>query len=283
MENNNKKDLRLKISKSLSRKDSYIYADKTRIKQVLTNLMSNAFKFTSEGFINFGYEVNESENKLIFFVSDTGIGIPEDKRREIFERFRQADESTSRKFEGTGLGLAISRSLVRMMGGRIWVESIVNEGSAFYFTIPVEKPVTKNENKKGYLNEIINYNWENHKILVVEDDPVSREYLKEILKETGAEVLFAQSGNEGYQTFLKNNDLSMILMDIQLPDKNGREVTKEIKMKNNSIPIIAQTAYAMQEDRKKCINAGCIDYVTKPIDRSALLSIMSKYINPPYT
>ncbi len=278
IENTENSPLELKISKSFSRNESFVYADMTRIKQVLTNLLSNAIKFTESGYILFGYRVNKERNKLEFFVEDTGIGIPEDKKEDIFGRFRQADESSARKYEGTGLGLAISQNLVRLMDGEIWVESMVDKGSAFYFAIPFEKPGKDQPVEETKHSEIIKYNWKNHKILVVEDDPISREYLKEILAETGAEVLFAQSGNDGYQAFIQNKDLSMILMDIQLPDKNGREVTREIKEKNDEIPIIAQTAYAMQEDRKNCLKAGCIDYITKPIDPSALLSIMAKYI-----
>jgi CheY-like chemotaxis protein len=277
IENKFTNEIQLKLFKELTREESYIFSDMIRIRQILTNLLSNALKFTNEGSIQFGYEINNKNSKLKFYVSDTGIGIPKEKQQNIFERFRQADEKPARRYEGTGLGLSISQNLVKLLGGEIWVDSEENKGSTFCFTIPLEF-----SNKDSIENRSVHhkhdFNWKGKTILVVEDDPTSREYIQEILSETQATIIMAENGIEGYKKFLNNNEISIILMDIQLPDKNGREVTQDIRKEKKDLPVIAQTAYAMREDRIKCMEAGCNDYITKPIDKNALLAIMHKYI-----
>jgi PAS domain S-box-containing protein len=279
LENNPGNNIQLSLQKHLAREESHIISDKSRLNQVFNNLLSNALKFTKEGSVKIGYEL-ANENTLKCYVKDTGIGIPKEKQLEIFERFRQADESTSRRYEGTGLGLAISKNLVRLLGGNMGVESEPGKGATFFFTIPFEQKRNPIYSEKTLheVNSEKHFNWNEHTILVVEDDPVSQEYLKEILKETGAKIIIASNGHEGFQHFSKNKDVSLILMDIQLPDTNGRDVTKKIRNNGSHIPIVAQTAYAMSEDRIKCIQAGCTDYITKPIDSRTLLAIINKHL-----
>ncbi len=282
LEKNDNKDIKLELAMDFSRDNSFIFSDKIRLQQILTNLLGNAIKFTEKGEIGFGYE-KKDPSSILFFVKDTGIGIPKEKQKDIFDRFRQAEEgSASRNYEGTGLGLSISKNLVHLLNGRIWVESEEGQGSAFYFTIPLEKVEGHQTSDIGNKPENKVYNWKHKKILVVEDDPVSQSYLKEILDETGAEIIFTDNGTEAYKIFSQTKDFSMILMDIKLPDKSGHQVTKEIReTQSDDVPIIAQTAYAMQEDREKSLEAGCTDYITKPIDPKALLAVMNKYLKKP--
>ncbi|MFP4621744.1 MAG: ATP-binding protein [Bacteroidales bacterium] len=277
LESNKKKDIHFELFIDFSRESSFIYSDKTRLHQILSNLISNALKFTKKGSIKFGYEQKDSDT-LQFFVKDTGIGIPKEKQKDVFDRFRQAEEgSSSKSYDGTGLGLSISRNLVRLLNGNMWVESEEGKGSAFYFTIPLEKG-EQQPSERPWKQEKQNYNWKNIKILVVEDDPVSQRYLKEILDDTGAEIVIAGSGTDAFRMFSRSGDFCMVLMDIKLPDKSGYQVAREIRKEAPDIPIVAQTAYAMHEDKVKSIEAGCTDYISKPIDPKALLAIMNKYL-----
>ncbi|MFW6095390.1 MAG: PAS domain S-box protein, partial [Bacteroidota bacterium] len=270
--------VRLKVHKAMEREQSQIITDKNRLNQILTNLLNNAVKFTNEGMVEFGYLLDENDS-LMFFVRDTGVGIPEDKQDEIFLRFRQGDESSSREYEGTGLGLSISKHLVELLGGEIWLESAAGEGATFYFSLPFQQPQKQENSQTDAENQKpISYDWENHKILIVEDDPASVEFLQEILKETRAKVLTAQTGKKAFQMFKEHQDISLILMDIQLPDINGQVVTKQIREYNKNIPVIAQTAYAMNHDRRKCLEAGCNDYITKPIDSKTFMTIINKHL-----
>ena len=267
--------IHLSYTCQLTRDETRLYTDRSRLSQILRNLISNAIKFTEEGSVAFGYRFQEPDN-LLFFVKDTGIGIAPEKQEEIFKPFRQADETTSRDYEGTGLGLSISQSLIKIFGGQIWVESEVNAGSTFYFTFPFsthkyhKDPETATP-KRG------SYSWSGQKVLIVEDDPVSLEFMKEILDGTHAQIKKKKNGKEGLQRFQKTKGISLILMDVRLPDISGLEVVKKIRTTNSKIPIIAQTAYTMDQNAKKCQEAGCNDYLTKPIDIQAMMKLMNKY------
>ena len=272
LQNLNKPDVQIYLNKVLDYKASLIYSDETRLRQILTNLVSNALKFTEKGEIEFGYKMR-NEEELLFYVQDTGIGIPEDKQETIFNRFRQADEFTSRKYDGTGLGLSISMKLVEMLGGEIWVESEEGKGSCFYFTLPYKK--IEKSTDGAYPDEtLINYNWEGHRILVVEDDPTTQEYINEILKPTKAKVDFTETGESGLEYYQTSKTYSLILMDLKLPDMSGVEVTRKIRQNDTSIPIIAQTAYAMGEDKDQCLEAGCNEFITKPFEPHSLIGII---------
>jgi CheY-like chemotaxis protein len=245
-----------------------VHNDRQRLLQVLNNLLDNAIKFTSKGFIRFGCR-DYGPAKLLFFVSDTGVGIPREKYGIIFQRFRQAEENLTRKFGGNGLGLAISKPLVQLMGGSIWFESQEEVGSTFYFTI--DKVLGKEELIK-------NSKIKNKRVLVVEDDRHSYDYFKILLEQFGGTVMCARSGNEALSLIESGIEIDTILMDIQLEDISGIEVTKSIRKINLNIPIIAQTAYAREEDRQNCLNAGCNDFIAKPVDDDVLIRIISKYL-----
>jgi len=276
LDNYDKTDIKLKLYKDLEYEESIIYSDEGRIKQILTNLLSNALKFTQEGTIEFGYEFR-NKDELLFFIQDTGIGIPEDKKETIFNRFRQADEMTSRSYGGTGLGLSISKNLVEMLGGQIWVRSEEGAGSCFFFTIPYKRG--KNDSEASVINKNFDeYNWNSHSILVVEDDPTSQEYLREILKPTKAHIDFTETGEGGLEYYQSRENYSLILMDLRLPDINGIEVTKKIRQTDKKTPIIAQTAYAMGEDKNKCLKAGCNEFITKPFNAQSLIGIMNNWL-----
>ncbi len=267
--------IHLSYTCQLTRDETRLYTDRSRLSQILRNLISNAIKFTEEGSVAFGYRYQEPHN-LLFFVQDTGIGIAPEKQEEIFKPFRQADETTSRDYEGTGLGLSISQSLVKIFGGQVWIESEVNKGSTFYFTIPFSKH-KYHQNQEPATPKRSSYSWSGQKVLIVEDDPVSLEFMKEILDGTNAQIITAKNGKEGLQRFQKNKGISLILMDVRLPDISGLDVVKKIRTTNSNIPIIAQTAYTMDQNAKKCQEAGCNDYLTKPIDIKTMMKLMNKY------
>jgi PAS domain S-box-containing protein len=253
----------------------YIYMDKTRVKQIISNLLSNAFKYTDKGKIETGYKLLDKDN-ILFFVKDTGIGVDKEKQDIIFDSFRKSDNSTTRLYGGTGLGLSISKALVELMGGKIWVESELNKGASFYFTLPYEPAYKVNEDKQ--MEESKTYNWKGKKILIVEDDELSYEYLKEILKDTEAKILHAKDGQAAIDYCKEDQSLDLVLMDIQLPGIDGNTATQKIREFDEDIPVIAQTAYALEEEKKKILQAGCNDYVSKPINEEKLYEKIHNYL-----
>ncbi len=272
-----KDDLKLRIRKAMSNEECYIQTDPNRLRQILTNLISNAFKFTKEGYIEFGYNLPE-RGLIEFYVKDTGIGISADKLDMIFERFVQADYSRSRKYSGSGLGLAISKGFVELLGGKMWVKSTENEGSTFHFSIPYvpasNKPSEEIDKKKPRSD----YNWEKKVFLIAEDDTFSYKLLEGFLKKTHATVLHADDGNKAVEICRSNPAIDLILMDVQMPEMNGIEATRIIKEFRKNIPVIAQTANAIAEEKQKCLEAGCNDFVTKPINISELFSKIDKWL-----
>jgi len=270
-----KSNLSIDVDLSLNRENSFIFTDKQRLRQILTNLISNAIKFTDQGSILFGYK-KYTNDQLLFYVKDTGIGISPENHKSIFDRFRQVDDTSNRNHDGTGLGLTISKNLAELLGGELWLESTKGNGSTFYFTIPYQTAEKKEE--RYTKNKPTNYNWSGKSILIVEDDPTSQAFINALLKPTGANLEIKETGKSALQAFNKNNNFDLILMDIKLPDISGLDVTKQIKTKDESVRIIAQTAYALSEDRKKCKQAGADDYISKPIDPEDLLMIISQHI-----
>lgn len=256
--------------------NSVIFSDQAKIRQVLTNLIGNAVKFTKKGAIEFGYRT-EGNKSLLFYVKDSGIGIKKDKINVIFDRFTQADQSLTRPYGGSGLGLAISKGFVNRMGGEIWAESEEGNGSSFYFTIPY-KSVAKTSEKQLTSPVSMDFDWSNLTILVVEDNLISYKLLEISLLKTGSKVLHAENGQEAVDMVKENPGIDLVLMDIQLPVKNGYVATMEIKQINPDLPVIAQTANAMDDDKQKCIEAGCSDYITKPIVIEKLLPVIEEYL-----
>jgi PAS domain S-box-containing protein len=271
-----KSNVQLRLKKALTSEKCYIKSDPNRIRQILTNLISNSFKFTNSGHIEFGYKL--ADNKMLtFYVEDTGIGIPQKKLDVIFERFIQADSSPTRKYGGSGLGLAISKGLVDLLKGKMWAESEVGKGSTFYFSVPYvpARKVSEEDHKE---KSRADYRWEGKLFLIAEDDKFSYKFLEGFLKQTKAEVLHAVDGRQAVELCMKNKNIDLVLMDIQMPEMNGLEATEEIKKFNKNIPIIAQTANAITEERQKCLNAGCDDFVTKPVNITELYSKIERWL-----
>lgn len=266
--------LELKVYKDLTDYDDFIVSDQIRLIQILTNLLSNAFKFTENGYIELGYRLRN--NELYFYVKDTGIGIKKEDQKIIFDRFRQSDDSMTRKYGGTGLGLSISKGLVELLGGKIGVVSEVNSGSIFYFTIPYikGKPVID----KVKTDIIFKNGWKEKKIMVVEDDEISFQYIREVLSDICSNIFHVKSGDSAIE-LIKNTYFDLILMDIQLTGIDGNDTTREIRKFNKDVPIIAQTAYAMSDDKDKSLQAGCNYYLTKPIDQKELIDTIRYFLD----
>jgi len=272
-----KKKLSLYKANGLNDTESEIITDDTRLRQILNNLLNNALKYTHKGNITFGYM--PKEGFLEFYVSDTGIGIAKENHQLIFERFRQVDTNDTSKYGGTGLGLSISKAFVQLLGGEIWVKSEYGRGSTFYFTIPFQ-PVT--HEKDGLPEENwpdTNYDWHNKTVLVVEDEEINFLYLQELLSSTHINVIRATNGDDVLELSRTHPEISIVLMDIKIPKIDGYTLTKKLKKIRPDIAIIAQTAYAMSNDRKRAIEAGFDDYVTKPVSKYILLKSMGTFIN----
>jgi CheY-like chemotaxis protein len=244
----------------------------------MTNLLSNALKFTDKGTVEFGYQNQPENNQIKFYVRDSGIGIPEDKRDIIFDRFRQVHEGSTRKYGGTGIGLFISKHIVDLLGGKIWVESELNVGSTFYFTIPYQAKGVITDNVTLYKSTSKQYDWSNKVILVAEDVELNYKLISSALVGTKANVLWAKNGEEAVEICENNPNINVVLMDIQMPKMDGYDATKAIKRSKPSMPIIAQTAYAMPNDNIKCMEVGCNDYIAKPLNTNILLEKIEKHM-----
>ena len=264
-----------------------IYTDPDRLQQCLVNLANNAIKFTREGhvYLNIALEDRSGEPYIRFDVEDTGIGIPDDMQDKIFNSFTQADESHTRKYGGTGLGLAITSQLAELLGGKLTLTSQEGKGSLFSLVIPAGLDVTKqpplNRNvftEQGDINsrDLQQHRFSGH-VLVAEDVEGNQMLIKSLLNKMGLEVTIAVDGNKVLQKAL-TQQFDLILMDIQMPHMNGYETTRALRKEGITTPIVAQTAYAMKGDDKKCLEAGCDDYLPKPIDRSQLVEMLAKYL-----
>lgn len=277
-----------KVSLSLKRAnkdgDFTILTEPYRLKKILSNLISNAVKFTDSGVIEFGYNiVNESDtdgNPMIqFFIKDTGKGIPEEKLSMIFDRFRQSRESYTKLSDGAGLGLPVSKAYIELLGGRISTKSEIGSGTEFYFVLPY-KPV-----KVGEQIEVIDetsdtlLNWENKKILIAEDVESSWWYFQTILRKTKAQLIWAENGKDAIEKLLQHKDVDLILMDLRMPVMSGYDAVIEIRKMNKDIPIIVQTAFAREEDREKIRETGCDNFIVKPVKKEALIDLMAHYFS----
>lgn len=258
----------LYLAKGLSDKRSEIISDKTRLSQIITNLVDNAFKFTQQGSIKIGYKL---EGKfLIFCIEDTGIGIPPDMQKQIFERFRQVELDFSKQTGGTGLGLSISKKLVELQGGKIWLTSEYTKGTTFFFSLPYN-PVNK-------IQDIAEDNSIRSKVLVAEDDETNYLLIEEFLADNNLNVIHARNGIEAINLSIKHTDIDLILMDIKMPLLNGYEAAKKIKTKIPNLPIIAQSAYAQEHEIAQFSDENFDGYITKPIDFDRLQSLMNRFI-----
>lgn len=265
-----KKGLDLIMRVGLPNNLASIYSDEHRLSQVLNNLVNNAIKYTPRGNIEIGYVLKN--DFLEFFVKDTGLGIAPEFHHSIFEMFRQLDDNNSSNFGGVGLGLAISRSIVEKMGGKIWVTSELNVGSVFKFTIPYHY-VNITESRKIPEKTIYKLDLTGKTILIAEDNESSYLFLEGFFIGTNANILWAKNGFDTFE-LLKTKQVDLLLLDIKMPGMSGIEVIKEIRKKNTSLSVIAQSAFAMAEDKDNAIKAGCDYYITKPIDPSFLYELI---------
>ncbi|MDX9771315.1 MAG: ATP-binding protein [Tenuifilaceae bacterium] len=267
------KGIELKCEKPLKPQQSTINTDGEKVYAVLTNLVKNAIKYIDNGEITVGYKPNKSD--IEFFVSDTGQGIPNEKLETIFERFVQAEVSYEKAQEGAGLGLAISKAYVELLGGKLWVESELGKGSTFSFSIPIDtssqgdSPIQELPKQEGFKPG-------NLKILIAEDEETSDILLTFTLQGISREILHAASGAETLRIARENSDIDLIMMDIRMPEMDGYEATQQIRQFNKDVVIIAQTAYGYTNDREKALQAGCNDYISKPINKMLLMDKIAR-------
>jgi len=295
---------------------SAMETDGKRLQQVITNLLSNAFKFTSRGSVSLrvaeatsgwtpGHPILEHADHVVSFaVSDTGIGIPPNKQRLIFEAFQQADGTTSREYGGTGLGLSISRELARLLGGEIRVQSTPGQGSTFTLYLPLNYEATPDVVREP-LHELepapprrmapdvaefasgeprhaaapdAAAEVAGRKVLVVDDDIRNVFALTSALEAHGLQVMHAESGKEGIELLKRTPDIDLVLMDVMMPGLDGLDTMRIIRQLDGyqSLPIIAVTAKAMMGDRDKCLEAGANDYVAKPVNIDVLLATLAR-------
>jgi len=249
--------------------------DPMRLQQILTNLLSNALKFTEFGSIEFGYTIQN--NTLSFFVKDSGIGILRSKQKFLFQRFSQLDPSTTRKYGGTGLGLAISKNLVELLGGTIGMESNPGKGSIFYFTIPYNQAKSQLPEKPIKI-ELENISWEGKTILIAEDMMQNYLLMEALLRHTDIKLLHAVNGQIAVDIVRSEPHIDLILMDIQLPIKTGYEALKEILEIKPDIQVLSYTAFALPHEREKSLSAGFVDFIPKPIKAEILIPMLNKYL-----
>lgn len=267
-----KQEVVLKLDYSQFEFQEKIIVDDTKLKQVLTNLITNAFKFTDNGFIEFGCKkINNSF--LEFFVKDTGTGIAREYHDIIFKRFRQVENDKTKMHSGSGLGLAISKAYIEMMGGSIHLESAPGKGSLFYFTIPAK--IAGNEQKSSLNTPAMGLNnFDNDVILIAEDEEMNFILLQAILFTKSVKIIRAVNGREAVDICINNTDISLVLMDIKMPEMDGLEATRQIKSFRPRLPIIAATAHALSGDKEIALLAGCDGYISKPIKKEQLFQII---------
>jgi len=254
-------------------KDLVMQSDAGKIRQILTNLVANAMKYTLQGIVKLGFELQDG--LVEFYVTDTGIGIPEKEQERIFESFYRSEQAISSSIEGTGLGLSIAKELVELMGGVIGVSSNPDKGSRFFFSIPLDKSDKMNSGKP--LPQTEQKYLKDYTILIAEDKRVHYLYIEILLKDIVKRIDHAINGKEAVELAIKNC-YNLILMDLKMPVMGGIEATKILKRQFPEIPIIAQTAYSVPEEKESALKAGCADFLTKPIKKRELIEMINRYL-----
>ena len=270
-----KKGLQLILTKDPYWEKSRIELDHGKLRQVLDNLLVNAIKFTESGRVEFGY--NHRDNRLDFYVKDTGIGISEEHKEIIFNRFWQAEFGLVRKYGGNGLGLSITRAFIKKMGGEIKVESTPGLGSCFSFSLPYVQSVDRPAAQAQKSQDVPDF--AGRTILIVEDEPDNFDLLNIILGRLNLVVFHAWNGDEAMRIFAEHPETELVLMDFKLPDIPGQEITKMMLKLRPKLPVIATTAYAMHGDKEKATEAGCAAYLAKPIRMNDLLQVLKNFLN----
>ncbi|MEL6942515.1 MAG: response regulator, partial [Bacteroidota bacterium] len=269
------KGISLHLNSTIPEEATMVMLDETKVRQILSNFISNALKYTEKGEVKLGCDLKDDQ--LHFYVSDTGIGIKQLDQDTIFDRFRQVGDSSNK---GAGLGLAISKGFAESMGGSVAVESLLGKGSTFSLVLPyeaalVEKllPASNPDSSKPSLLDL-----SNKCVLIAEDELFNFKLLEIIFKQLSVKIIWAKNGKEAVEMVTQNPSFDMILMDIKMPIMNGLEATQRIKKIHPSISIIAQSAFAFTDEREQCLKAGCDDYISKPIKKQELLKLFEHCI-----
>jgi PAS domain S-box-containing protein len=274
----NEKPIILTVKNEFQDKSDLIFTDRQWLKRVLNHLMDNAVKFTLEGSVELSY--SRDDDGITFKIRDTGIGINKENLIRIFEEFRQEIDGHHRPFEGLGVGLTLSREVIARMGGTISVESEKGIGSEFSFTIPYRPAGSSRMRNKNLNISLPGLDWSSKKCLLIDDNKDVLIYLNRILVDTGINIMLARSGPEALGIIKVASDIDVVLLDMQMPEMNGIEVTKEIRKIRKSLPIIAQTAFIFEDDKDIILEAGCDACLLKPIRKDHLLTVMSGFIDP---
>lgn len=272
----NKNHVSLSMQVAIQDKNFSIFTDPVRLQQILLNLLDNAFKFTENGTIGFGYTVHG--DILQFFVKDTGIGLAENQKEIVFDSFRKVEETKTKLYGGAGLGLAICKNLIALFDGKIWVESERGKGSEFYFTIPlkvVKKPVIVSKEKTEVRKS---HSLKDKKILVAEDDLLNYKLIEAILSKSEATLFWARDGMEAVELVKSGKDFDLVLMDLRMPNMDGFQATREIRGLKKFLPVVAVTAYSLGDEKDLAFLSGFNDYLTKPVCGETLLNTISKHI-----
>jgi len=277
----NKENVELRYKFEIGTKDVFVKTDPVRFKQIMTNLLDNALKFTDKGFVEFGFKVLKTDSKEVVecFVNDSGIGISEKNQEVIFTRFHKIEDVNNKFYDGTGLGLSISQKLANLMNTEIRLKSKKGSGSRFSFEVPVVESNTFNVEKGNKFIIGPNPDWKKKKILIADDEITSILLLKEYLQSTGIEVITAANGKEAIDALENGLVPDIILMDLRMPVIDGYTATAEIKEKYPDLKVIAQTAYVMPDDEDKARASGCDDFITKPISKEVLFEILALYLD----
>jgi len=275
-----KSKLRLKSNKRLTDANSWIQTDKVRLHQVISNLITNAIKNTKEGLVDFGYEIKE--NNLEFYVKDTGIGISEEDQEIIFDRFGQVQGKKSSVRVGVGLGLPISLGIIELFGGRLWLNSKLSKGTTFYFTIPYLKAESNSKNlsesHEQKLRQVLSRDGKKDLTILIAEDDISNFYLFKIDFEERYNIIHARNGQEAVETVRNNKNIDFIIMDLRMPYMDGFEASKQIRKIDTKIPIVAFTAYMVQEElRAEVKKAGMVDILQKPAEVHETVRLVSRY------
>jgi PAS domain S-box-containing protein len=270
---NYKKGITLRVNSMISKLNDEVLIDQTKVVQILFNLLGNAFKFTEKGLIQFGCKIEGGQ--LVFHVEDTGVGFPEEQRDLLFEKFRQGKNSLTGLYDGMGLGLSISKSYIDLMGGSIILDSTPKQGTRIEFAVPYDPVITiQSQPQDLSANAFKN----NTTILVADDVEMNHLMIVEMLEEQNLKIYYARNGLEAIEKVKGHPEINLILMDVRMPVMDGYKATQEIKKIRPELPIIAQTAYALAGDKEKALNAGCDDYLSKPIKRADLLQMLKKFL-----
>jgi len=277
-----KSQIDLKVEYNLSDPLVSLTTDKNRFKQIFSNLISNAIKFTNKGSVIFGVKEREqNSNFFTFYVKDTGVGIPECNRESIFDRFSKFNaDDDSKLFSGTGLGLALCREIIELLGGNIWLESKVGKGSTFYFTLPHLLSRDNIDLDISYVQENpTSFDFSDKTVIIAEDVVSNYQLLRAYLFKTGINIVWAKNGFEVINYLTNNKNVDLILMDVQMPVMDGIKTIEVIRSTGNKVPVIVQTAFALTDEIEKCFSAGCNDYIVKPIRKEELMNIIYSYLS----